>query len=52
MFFAPFSAWRFKAPWQPFDAIVPEVVAVWLPALAILWHRRHARKVDIVPHAP
>lgn len=35
-FFAPFSDLRVKAPWRPFDAIVPEIALVWLPALVVL----------------
>jgi membrane-bound metal-dependent hydrolase YbcI (DUF457 family) len=50
MFLAPFSAWRYKAPWQPFHGIVPEVVAVWLPALALIWYQRRGRRVNVVPH--
>jgi inner membrane protein len=33
---APFTDVRVKAPWQPFDAILPEMLLVWLPALAVL----------------
>jgi membrane-bound metal-dependent hydrolase YbcI (DUF457 family) len=50
MFLAPFSTWRYKAPWQPFHRIMPEVIGVWLPALAILWYRR--RRVDSGSLAP
>lgn len=35
-FLAPFSDLRVKAPWQPFEALLPEVALVWLPALAVL----------------
>ena len=52
MFFAPFSASRYKAPWQPFHRILPEVIGVWLPALAIVWYRRRNVTVDFRPHAP
>ncbi len=52
MFLAPFSAWRYKASWQPFHGIGPEVVAVWLPALALVWYRRRGRRVSFVPHVP
>jgi len=48
MFFAPFSVARFKAPWQPFEGILPEIVGVWIPAIAIiLYGRRSAsRRMD------
>lgn len=46
MFLAPFSAWRFKAPWQPFDGILPEMFAIWLPALAVVRYRRRKPTVD------
>ena len=52
MFFAPFSASRYKAPWQPFHGILPEVVGVWLPALAILWYRRCNLTANLRPRAP
>jgi membrane-bound metal-dependent hydrolase YbcI (DUF457 family) len=52
MFLAPFSAWRFKAPWQPFDRIIPEVIGVWVPALVIIWYRRRGPTVDFRPQAP
>jgi membrane-bound metal-dependent hydrolase YbcI (DUF457 family) len=38
MFFAPFSLWRYKSPWQPIHGVIPEIVAIWLPALGIFWH--------------
>ncbi len=43
-FLAPFSARRVRAPWQPFEALVPELVLVWLPALAVLWAARARRR--------
>lgn len=52
MFFAPFSTWRFKAPWQPFHGIVPEIVGVWLPALAMVWYFRRRQAAESQPHAP
>ena len=52
MFLAPFSAWRYKAPWQPFDRIMPEIIGVWLPALAIIRYRRRRRPVDSGSPAP
>ena len=52
VFLAPFSASRYKAPWHPFDRILPEVLGVWLPALAITWYRRRSLTVDFRPHAP
>ena len=52
MFLAPFSSWRYKAPWQPFHGILPEVLAVWLPALAIVWYRRRNVTAEFRPHAP
>ena len=39
-FFAPFSDQRFKAPWQPIDAVLPEVIGIWLPTAAIILYRR------------
>ena len=47
MFLAPFSSWRFKAAWQPFHHLTPEVIGIWLPALAIIWYRRRGRTVDL-----
>jgi len=35
-FLAPFSTARFRAQWRPFDGLWPEVIALWLPALAVL----------------
>ena len=35
-FFAPLSWARYKLPWQPFRGILPEVLALWLPAAALL----------------
>jgi membrane-bound metal-dependent hydrolase YbcI (DUF457 family) len=52
MFLAPFSAWRYKAPWQPFGRLMPEVIGVWLPALAIIWYRRRHRSVYSGSRAP
>lgn len=43
MFLAPFSASRFRAPWQPFHQILPEIIGVWLPTLGIVWYQRRAR---------
>jgi membrane-bound metal-dependent hydrolase YbcI (DUF457 family) len=40
MFLAPFSPWRYKAPWQPFHGLFPEIVGIWLPAIAAMWIRR------------
>ena len=42
MFLAPFSEQRFKSPWQPFQGIIAEIVAVWLPALAVIRYRRQS----------
>lgn len=42
-FLAPFSAERFKSPWQPIDAILPEVIGIWLPMTAIILYRRRTR---------
>jgi inner membrane protein len=36
-FFAPLSRLRWKAPWQPFSGLVPEMLFLWLPAL-VLYH--------------
>ena len=47
-FLAPFSARRVKAPWQPFEALVPELILVWLPALAVLWTARARRRARAV----
>jgi membrane-bound metal-dependent hydrolase YbcI (DUF457 family) len=52
MLLAPFSAWRYKASWQPFNGILPELLGVWLPALAIVWYRRRNLTVEFRPHAP
>jgi len=52
MFLAPLSAWRYKAPWQPFHRIMPEIIGVWLPALAIIWYRRRRRSVYSDSPAP
>jgi len=52
MFLAPFSAWRFKTPWQPLHGILPEIVAIWVPALCIIWYRRRTRRVDFLSPAP
>jgi len=38
MFLAPFSMWRYKSPWQPIHGVVPEIVAIWVPALGTIWH--------------
>lgn len=43
-FLSPFSAHRVKAPWQPFEALGPELILVWLPALAVLWTARAWRR--------
>lgn len=43
MFLAPLSAWRYKAAWQPFHGILPEIGIIWVPALCILWYRRRVR---------
>jgi membrane-bound metal-dependent hydrolase YbcI (DUF457 family) len=51
MILAPFSAWRFKASWQPFDGIVPEFLAIWVPTLCIIWYWRRARPVDFISPA-
>jgi membrane-bound metal-dependent hydrolase YbcI (DUF457 family) len=40
MFFAPFSAARFKSSWQPLEKILPEMLGVWVPAIAIIIYRR------------
>lgn len=52
MFLAPFSGWRFKAAWQPFDGLLREIVAIWLPALSVVWYRRRNRPVDFISPAP
>ena len=52
MFLAPLSAARFKAPWQPFHGSLPELVGIWIPALMILWYRRHNPRVDSLSPAP
>ena len=38
-FFAPLSMTRWKAAWQPFSGLIPEVLVLWLPALLVyrLW---------------
>ena len=46
MLLAPFSAWRYKAPWQPFHGILPEAIGIWAPALAIIWYR-HRQRQDV-----
>lgn len=51
-FLAPFSAWRYKAPWQPFHGILPEIVAIWVPALCIIWYRRRQRTATFQSAAP
>jgi inner membrane protein len=47
MFFAPFSTARYRSPCQPLRGLLPEVVGVWLPMLAlIVYKRRQARSVS------
>jgi membrane-bound metal-dependent hydrolase YbcI (DUF457 family) len=43
MFFAPFSESRFKSAWHPIDSLLTEIVAIWLPAVYIIWYRRRNR---------
>jgi membrane-bound metal-dependent hydrolase YbcI (DUF457 family) len=40
-FFAPFTMHRWKSGWQPFDGLVAEIVALWLPGALTyaLWLR-------------
>lgn len=51
MFLAPFSAYRIKAPWQPFSGILPEVVGIWVPALCVIWYRRRERGLGALGHS-
>jgi membrane-bound metal-dependent hydrolase YbcI (DUF457 family) len=46
-FLAPFSNLRMKAPWQPFAAILPELLLVWLPAGVVLVLSRAHRRVRV-----
>lgn len=43
--FAPVSDLRVKAPWLPLSGVLPEVVAVWLPAAVLLWRARRRARV-------
>jgi len=52
MFIAPFSTWRYKASWQPLHGILPEIVAIWVPALSVLWYRRRHAPADSLSPAP
>ena len=47
MFLAPFSVRRFEAPWQPFDAIAPELLLLWLPGALALWCVRRSDRATI-----
>ena len=52
MFLAPFSVWRYKASWQPLHGLLPEMVAIWVPALYIIWYRRRERPAKFQSTAP
>lgn len=49
MFLAPFWTWRYKAAWQPFHGVLPEVVGVWVPSLAVIWYGARRRADAIRP---
>jgi membrane-bound metal-dependent hydrolase YbcI (DUF457 family) len=50
MFLAPFSTRRFEAPWQPFDAVLPEILLLWLPGCVVLWYTyRVGKKAGLGP---
>ena len=47
MFFAPFTAERFKSPWLPIRRVLPEIVGVWLPMVCLIsYHRWRARSLS------
>lgn len=46
-FLAPFLMQRFESPWQPFEAVVPEVLLLWLPGFLVLWLVRRRYRASL-----